>query len=87
MLMLIYELRKNWRRRVDGAGEIEGSTRGPRGPKNSIRDGGSSATLTAFTSKTVACLPIYCCMGIWLLSLWALEQKKRSKLELIEADG
>ena len=32
MLMLIYELRKNWRGRVDG--KIEGSTRGPRGPKN-----------------------------------------------------
>ena len=38
MLQLIYELRKNWRGRVDGTGRdgwrIEGSTRGPRGPKN-----------------------------------------------------
>ena len=35
MLQLIYELRKNWRGRVDGwTGEIKGSTRGPRGPKN-----------------------------------------------------
>ena len=33
VLQLIYELRKNWRGRVDGTGEIEGSTRGPRGPK------------------------------------------------------
>ena len=33
MLQLIYELRKNWRGRVDGW-RIEGSTRGPRGPKN-----------------------------------------------------
>ena len=31
MLQIIYELRKNWRGRVDR--EIEGSTRGPRGPK------------------------------------------------------
>ena len=36
MLQLIYELRKNWRGRVDGTGRdgrIEGTTRGPRGPK------------------------------------------------------
>ena len=39
MLQLIYELRKNcceWvDGRVDGTGEIEGSTRGSRGPKKS----------------------------------------------------
>ena len=35
MLQLIYELRKNCCGRVDGwTGDIEGSTRGPRGPKN-----------------------------------------------------
>ena len=35
MLQLIYELRKNCCGRVDGTGgrNIEGSTRGPRGPK------------------------------------------------------
>ena len=42
MLQLIYELRKNWRGRVDGTGRdgwrIEGSTRGPRGPKNQYID-------------------------------------------------
>ena len=39
MLQLIYELRKNWRGRVDGTGrdgKIEGSTRGPRGPKKKM---------------------------------------------------
>ena len=41
MLQLIYELRKNCcgTGRVDGTGrdgEIEGSTRGPRGPKKAI---------------------------------------------------
>ena len=34
VLQLIYELRKYCCRRVDGTGEIKGSTRGPRGPKN-----------------------------------------------------
>ena len=37
MLQLIYELRKNWRGRDGWTGEIEGSTRGPRGPKKTLQ--------------------------------------------------
>ena len=35
VLQPIYELKKNWHGQTDGqtSGEIEGSTRGPRGPK------------------------------------------------------
>ena len=51
MLQLIYELRKNCCGRVDGTGgEIEGSTRGPRGPKNH--------DLTAPASKVLVARPL-----------------------------
>ena len=47
--MLIYELGKNWRGRVDGTGEIEGSTRGPRGPKK--------AAIAQDIQKSELCFP------------------------------
>ena len=53
MLQLIYELRKNCCGWTDGTGEIEGSTRGPRGPKKAPVELGSDEEEGESESKVI----------------------------------
>ena len=68
MLQLIFE---NCSGRLDGTGregDIEGYTRGPRGPKNTIRHEGNFVLYTVYIIQTAlqwlnSSRNIYCCMG------------------------
>ena len=73
VLQLIYELRKYCCRRVDGTGEIEGCTRGPRGPKK-----GTFKDLDN-TPLNLLCTPLIC--NVWSNLIFG-RRKLKSRLAL-----